>query len=237
MSKKSRVVELIKKWEQQQKDEHEREFAMVETLPKDNLFKLFEQTKLPNDISNLCDSYLSCDQRIYIREMWHKFENKNRKHIYIAASNGWIDLLEWIYKQNQLKNDIDDVYERAAKNGHIEVIKWIRNNISNTFWYNKTCSCAAEGGHLEIIKWAASNGCSVDSDTSLAAARNGHLNILIWLKENRYELNQQIYDNACYRQQFEVLQWLSINFPRYVYVQQLPRYCERSPEYEYVRLL
>ena len=49
--------------------------------------------QLPKDLNNICCSYLTSQKCIYVNNEWTKF---NKDYIcYIAAQNGWLDLLKW----------------------------------------------------------------------------------------------------------------------------------------------
>src|SRR5271165_4484675 len=126
-------------------------------------------TYIPKDLTKLCDSDLMDDELIYFcgQSNWIKF-NKNYA-FFIAAQNGWLDLLKWA-KQNGCDWN-SSTCSIAAHNGHLEVLKWAREN--GCKWNSLTCSNAAENGHLEVLKWARENGCDWNSYTCSYAARNG----------------------------------------------------------------
>lgn len=85
---------------------------------------------LPNDLSNVCLSYLTNDEMMYYENKWDEI-NKN-KLSEIAATNGWLDLLIWAKKKYIIFSDICSL---AASNGHLEVIKWAIENRNKC----KTC--------------------------------------------------------------------------------------------------
>ena len=109
--------------------------------------------QLPKDLNNICCSYLTGDEYLYVNNEWTKF--KKNKACNIAAENGWLDLLIWA-KLNGYEWD-SWTCSYAASNGHLEVIKWARQN--GCEWDSAVCSCAAWNGHLEVLKWAKLNGC------------------------------------------------------------------------------
>src|SRR6185369_4697579 len=110
---------------------------------------------LIEDLSNLCLSYLSEEEQIYISNEWDKYEKDNICNI--AAKYGWLDLLIYA-RQNDYEWD-DDVCSYAAENGHLEVLKWARKN--GCEWNSLVCDFAAKGGHFEVLKWARENGCDL----------------------------------------------------------------------------
>ena len=78
--------------------------------------------QLPKDLKNICCSYLTDDECMYINNEWTKF---NKDYVcYIAGYNGWLDLLIW-----GRQNDCSWYFYiciNAAHNGHLEVLKWAR---------------------------------------------------------------------------------------------------------------
>ena len=49
--------------------------------------------QLPKDLNNICCSYLTDDEYLYVNNEWTKF--KKNEVCNIAAENGWLDLLKW----------------------------------------------------------------------------------------------------------------------------------------------
>ena len=72
---------------------------------------------LIKDVSEICLSYLSEEEQIYVKKEWEKFEKNDICKI--AARNGWLDLLKWA---------------RSKSNG------------SQAEWDSNTCSYAAWNG-------------------------------------------------------------------------------------------
>ena len=80
--------------------------------------------QLPKDLNNICCSYLTNDECIYVNKEWEKF-NKNKICI-IAAENGWLDLLKW-GRQNGCEWNTQ-ICSRAAQNGNLAKMgktKWL----------------------------------------------------------------------------------------------------------------
>jgi len=104
--------------------------------------------QLPKDLNNICCSYLTNEEYMYVNNEWIKF---NRNDICnIAAKNGWLDLLIWARQNGCYWNSL--VCSYAALNGHLEVLKWAIQN--GCEWNKYVCSSAAYNGHLEVLKWA-----------------------------------------------------------------------------------
>ena len=108
---------------------------------------------LIKEVSNICLSYLSDEERIYIKKEWDKFDT----HMIcdIAAIHGWLDLLIWARKRNYEWSNLTCLC--AAGNGNLEILKWLRLN--GCEWDFYTCAYAAESGHLSTLEWARKNGC------------------------------------------------------------------------------
>ena len=48
---------------------------------------------LPKDINNLCLSYLSKDEQLYISKKWEEYD---KDYVcFVAIQNDWLDLLIW----------------------------------------------------------------------------------------------------------------------------------------------
>jgi len=143
---------------------------------------------LIKDISDVCISYLSDNERIYYKgeTEWSEFDKNNVCDI--AAKNGWLDLLIWARKNNHPWNYFTCVY--AARNGHLEILKYARRNhckqrgrmkkfaikyIKYIKYFKKfewifkldedcpldirICVYADQYSNLEVLKWTRDNGC------------------------------------------------------------------------------
>src|SRR5947208_4294656 len=117
------------------------------------------------DISNICLSYLSKEESIYIKGEWNKFPES--RVFNIASEKNWLDLLIWAHN-NYSHHDDWFIYATAAYNGNLDIIKWLKQN--GYIWNEETYAYAASGNQLEIIKWAKLNGCPWDENTCKVAA-------------------------------------------------------------------
>jgi len=143
---------------------------------------------LINDLTKICESYLSDDEQIYYNNEWNKFETNYAFDV--AIKYGWLDLLTWC---SETKSEKDNYF----------------NN------HNVVCNIAAENGHLSILKWLISNGCEVSTQTPAFAAESGHLEIIKWLRgtdnknENEYKYEWDIWtcSGAAYGNHIDVLKW------------------------------
>ena len=80
--------------------------------------------QLPKDLNNICCSYLTDKEFMYVNNEWTKF--KKNEVCDIAAENGWLDLLIWA-KLNDYEWDYWTC-NNAARNKHYEVLEWIKLN-------------------------------------------------------------------------------------------------------------
>ena len=81
---------------------------------------------LIEDVSNICELYLTQEEKIYISSKWAKFNNKEVCRI--AAENGWLDLLKWAQQNGCIVIGESWTCILAAQNGHLEVLKWAIEN-------------------------------------------------------------------------------------------------------------
>jgi len=111
---------------------------------------------LIKDLKNICYSYLTEEEQIYISNEWDKFDK--HKIPLIAVENNWLDLLIWAYEQ---KYDMHYTCGHAAFFGNMEIFKWaIEKCYVKDYWI---CRFAAVNGHLEILKYAVEKGCKFDA--------------------------------------------------------------------------
>ena len=104
--------------------------------------------QLPKDLNNICCSYLTDDESMYVNNEWNKFSKNCVCNI--AAQNGWLDLLI-LARQNGCEWN-SFVCSNAAFNGHLKVLKWAREN--GCCWNSNVCINAVLNGKLEVLKWA-----------------------------------------------------------------------------------
>jgi hypothetical protein len=86
----------------------------------------------------------------------------NNELMYIAASNGDLELLSWLL-----------VVKRCPVDG-------------------RSCSIAAFNGDLQVLQWLRNNGCPWDINTPIIAAKNNHLHILEWCYKNNCPMNDEL---------------------------------------------
>jgi len=150
---------------------------------------------LIDDLSKICESYLTKEEQIYIKKEWDKF---NQNAICdIAARNGWLDLLMWASEPERNYHWDSWIYVYAVENGHLDILKWLTINckILRTC---QLCCYAAMNGHLDILKWMIKNDYKFDSWTCMYAEKYEYPEISDWLENNgcacdgRYHKNQSL---------------------------------------------
>ena len=78
----------------------------------------------------------------------------------IAASNGHIHILDWMYNKNPRPVFGGDAACRgAARGGQLEALKWLRAQLPPAPWTENVLKDAMGRGHLHILEWAAEQGC------------------------------------------------------------------------------
>jgi hypothetical protein len=175
-----------------------------------------------------------------------KSVKRNNLYITNAAYQGFLNIMEYLKILGHNGDYFTFAY--AAVNGHLNIIKWIYkdNNIpdDNRYNYNWICNFAALGGHLNIIEWLKNNNfldiktpvlCSfqgqqevdicilsngqkknnhhIDLWTALYAAEYGYLNILEWLKDNNHKIytTRLTYAHAIKGGHMDVIEWIRKN--------------------------
>lgn len=177
---------------------------------------------LPKDLENICISYLTEEEQIYVTKKWVEF-NKF-KVCDIAAKYGWKDLLIWIIdpQRDYICNDF--LYNVAAENGQFEFIKWLYDLNFKCFKLNEWfCSSAVKGGNLDILKWGIEkiglNNFKYKYIIVRDAAMYNQLNILKYIlelqmnntNEKVFELKWDTCYYAFYKKNYEILNWIKDN--------------------------
>jgi len=145
----------------------------------------FIKNRLTKDVFNLCISFLTKDEIIFSNGKWNKYDKINVH--YIAARNGWIELLKWTIEEGICNRDYI-FYKYVITNGHLDMLKWIYyNGYSLDMNMEVLCTYAITCGHLEILKWLR-RLCSKQWPRGICynAHRNNDINILKWMHKNGY---------------------------------------------------
>lgn len=135
---------------------------------------------LIRDLNNICMSYLEPDEQIYYNNEWDKFSTNDICNI--AAKNNWLDVLEHVKLKNECFWS-ERTYEFAASNGNLDVLKWLYKNESLHDRYQSKWACvfAASKNHLDVLKWLYENGWPFDETILFYAKKCNHPHILEWV--------------------------------------------------------
>jgi ankyrin repeat protein len=118
-----------------------------------------------------------------------------------AASNGKLEVVQWLLREGGAKVTEKDGYGRtallyAAKAGHLEVVQWLLREggakVSEGGWWDNGIGTAlvqaAGEGHLPLVQWLLREGGAKITETGhdgrtalLYAAATGHLEVVQWL--------------------------------------------------------
>ena len=139
--------------------------------------------KLPKEIEDKILLQLDFDKVVHLENYYTTMKVYNPKiHTWSwAASNGHLDVIEWLHL-NRKEGCTRDAMNFAAHNGHLHIVKWLHENRKE--------GCTKEAmdwaaGYLEIVKWLHKNrteGCTRDAMDW--AAQNGHFYVVEWLIAN-----------------------------------------------------
>ena len=87
----------------------------------------------------------------------------------VAASQGWITVLQWLRTNHPSLLDDPHVCAAAARDGNLMALQWARQDACPR--NASTCSAAASGGNMEVLQWARQNGCPWDKWTCILGCR------------------------------------------------------------------
>jgi len=121
----------------------------------------------------------------------------------IAALNGHIHILDWMYNQNTSLPHLRgvDACRGAARGGQLETLKWLRAQLPPAPWDEKVLEDAIGRGHLHILEWAVKQGCPGSHNltnagsvpTSWQAEINASLCHILWgVKKWREGLQEEL---------------------------------------------
>jgi hypothetical protein len=118
-----------------------------------------------------------------------------------AASEGRLEVLQWLLQQGCELTDLERSMMGAAEkgmqlsltpisflllrffphfdSGQLHVLKWLRSELQLPFApRHNLCTCAARGGQLEVLQWLRAEGCPWnESDVARESAGSGKLQL------------------------------------------------------------
>lgn len=113
-----------------------------------------------------------------------------------AAQNGRVDVLEWLYENEELEEGLEECMlvdfsaEMACVSGYLGVVKWMHSK--GCIWNNYRCArAAATGGHLELLKWLRWEDWEFDDSLGRTLVgcglQCGHLEVLKFVYDEGFE--------------------------------------------------
>lgn len=144
------------------------------------------------------------EKRLNISPLWYKIlHQSDQEGINKATEQGFLDLLNLLYNQNNLTPSILSI-NKAAENGYLDVLKWI---------YEKTKELpdiyTTDRVNLDIMKWVYEINKRLPRQHAInLKAAQGDLAILKWVyKQNKMLPNVAGLNDAAKENQLPVLKW------------------------------
>lgn len=170
-----------------------------------------------------------------------------------AAGNGHLEIVQWLHA-NRTEGCTTVAMTDAARNGHLEVVQWLHDHRTEGC-STAAMDGAARNRHLHVVKWLhehRTEGCTSD-----AMDYTNSLPVLQWLHEHRAEgcthramedaasmgnfakllflkeTNLGVCTNlaaigACRSLHFEIVLWLSTNYPGDLDMDSVVQRCDRD---------
>jgi hypothetical protein len=123
-----------------------------------------------------------------------------------AIMRGNLHMLKHLHGANRMRWSHISLAQALPKN-RLDVIKWAREN--GCPWSTNMYRNIARFGTLDTVKWIFDNGCPVGQDVCDWAALNEHLDVLIWLVDDKkFQCSPTACANAASSGHIETLRWL-----------------------------
>jgi ankyrin repeat protein len=119
---------------------------------------------------------------LYEVESGHNYMMRRISDMSLAAENGHLNVVKFLYKERQDKykdDDMEKAFEMASYNNHIKVVKFLFVNYYKPEYLQ--IICAVKNGNLEIVKWLYKKGLLLNRNQPNTAAENDHLEIVKWI--------------------------------------------------------
>ncbi|TYZ69250.1 hypothetical protein PybrP1_000758 [[Pythium] brassicae (nom. inval.)] len=132
-----------------------------------------------------------------------------------AATYDHLDVVQWLHKNRQ-EGCTTDAMDGAAANGYLRVVKWLHENRSE----GCTTRAQDETQSMEVLRWLRdhrSEGCT--NGLMVDAVRRGDFEKLLYSVEKKIGQGYlgRVIETTVRNFQFEVFQWLRVNFPEHNY--------------------
>ena len=124
----------------------------------------------------------------------------------IAAANGHVHIMRYLFENGVLFGDTEDVCNAAAKNGHLECLKFAHED--GALWSDLTIDLAIINGHFDCFEYAAVNGCEMDEFVMQVAAREGKIAVIRYLAGKGMPVTEALCEAACSEGRLDMLKFL-----------------------------
>lgn len=148
----------------------------------------------------------------YALSLFKYQKNLNKELLKNIATNGYLDILKYIFELGNKKDDLfdcfiidkNDMLITSSGNGHLEMVIFLTERGANIRTNNDyAIRWASYNGHLEIVKYLYSHGANIEAnnDAIIWASHNGHLDVVIFLTERGADIKSS--NNVSVRWAFE----------------------------------
>ena len=165
------------------------------TLPADVLREIIKRMDTAVPLRSVCWTF---------RRLIKPDRKATQDTIRIAAKLGYIALLEWV--ETQRKESLQKALLVAAYEGNLNSLKWLFESNNLPIYNPEICEEAARGGRLEVIKWVRTWNCPY-GNAATVAARNGHREVLQWIVANGGSTTMETWLEACEAGQIDTFLW------------------------------
>jgi hypothetical protein len=134
----------------------------------------------------------------------------------VAARYGRLEVMQWLYTNDQYNRLGLSALRSAAEHGHVEVVRWMLS-MPPTHSKRGLLDSAADSNNVELVQWLhESTDASCTTDAMDFAARNGNLAMLKWLLAHRSEgCTAKAIEYALGLDDTRVASWLVTHFPEH----------------------
>jgi len=158
--------------------------------------------------ANLTAEAWAQSKGVTVREAAHKKDVTGRTLVHLAASEGRVDVLEWLRAQGANLHATDNLDETpvflAASNGRIGAMSWLAEqgaeiNLKDRNGWTPMFT-ATMFGHIEAMAWLKERGLDVSArdhggqTPMFFAARTGRVEVMAWLTSQGAEVNVKAND-------------------------------------------
>lgn len=155
------------------------------------------------DVIDIACKYNKIEVLQHLHKCYFSMFNVSRTAVSNAATEGHIEVLQWLYDIGTLKKPgnrrkskviySNTAIDRAAYNGHLNVLKWFAAS-GLEFKYVHAINYAIVQGHLDILKWFKASGYKFRYVCSRIRWDQVAPEIKNWMTENNIAINTSDHD-------------------------------------------